>query len=101
MTKNPIINALGASIYIALVASLMFYGPKFADTKDTVLAPIAMISLFTFSAAVMGFIFLSGPFQMYLDGDKGGAVNFFLKTLATFGLITVLAFAAIFSKLFS
>lgn len=99
MTKNPFINAFAASAYIALVASLMFYGPKFADGKDTVLVPIAMISLLTFSAATMAYLFMYQPLQMYLDGNKKGAINFFLKTLATFGLITILAFTGLFLRI--
>lgn len=100
MTKNPFINALTATIYIALVATFMFYGPRFADTKDTLLVPIAMISLLTFSAATMSFLFFYRPIQMYLDGNKKDATHFFLKTLGSFGVITALVFASIFLNTF-
>lgn len=95
MTKNPIINAIAAEIYIAIVASVMFYGPKIAglaDTPDTIIMPIAMISLFTLSAAMMGYIFLSQPLQLYLANEKGAAVNLFVKTLMTFAIITIIIF---------
>src|SRR5258708_40279856 len=99
MTKNPFINAIAASAYIALVSTFMFYGPGLAGRKGegTVLIPITMISLFSLSAAMMGYIFLFQPVQMYLDGKKKEAVNLFVKTLLTFGAITVVLLAALFS----
>lgn len=101
MTKKPYINALLAIIYIALVASIMFYAQDLgAPQEDNVLMPIALISLFTFSAGVMGYLFLSEPVQLYLDGKKKEAVNFFLKTLVTFGVITVLALSAMIFNIF-
>ncbi len=103
MTKNPLINALAASLYIVVVASVMFYGPRIAglvDQKDTVVAPIAVISLFTLSAAVMGWLFLSQPFQLYLDGEKKSAVSIFVQTVAVFAIITALILIALFSRAF-
>lgn len=100
MTKNPILNALTAIIYIALVASVMFYGSQMVPQgEDTVMAPIALISLFTLSAAVMGYIFLYQPLQLFLEGDKIRAVNLFIKTLITFAIITAIMLALLFSSL--
>lgn len=98
MTKNPFINAASASLYITLVAAFMFYGSKSFPPKDTVLAPIAMISLLTLSAAVMGFLFIYQPLQLLLDGHKKNAVNLFLQTIAVFAGITVLVFVLIFLR---
>ena len=95
MTKNPIHNALLASGYIVLVASPMLFGSRFAGGPDTVLVPIAMLSLFVLSAAVMAYLFLLQPVQMYLDGEKKEAVDFFAKTLAAFAVITAVLFAAL------
>lgn len=98
MTKNPFINALSALVYIALVASVMFYGPKIASqSDDSVIIPIAMISLFTLSAAVMGYLFLYQPFQLYFDNNKRGAVRLFLGTLASFAGITIILLAILIS----
>lgn len=98
MTKNPVINALTALGYISLVASVMFFGTKLAGSKpdDSVLAPIAFISLFTLSAAVMGYIFLSNPLQLYLDGKKKEGINLFVKTLGIFGVITAAVLSIVF-----
>jgi hypothetical protein len=97
MTKNPVANALAALLYIILVSSVMYFGSNFAEPEDSVLAPIAVLSLFTFSAGVMGYIFLSQPIQLYLDGKKKEAVNLFIKTLAVFGGLTLLGLALLFS----
>ena len=77
MIKNPLLNALAASLYIVVVASVMYWGPRQAGPKDTIVVPIAIISLFTLSAAVMGYLFLSQPLQLYFDGKKKDAVHLF------------------------
>ncbi len=99
MTKNPILNALAAVAYIAIVASLMFYAPKDIDSVDSVVVPIAMISLFTLSAAVMGFLFLYKPGELYFNNNKKEAVMLFIKTVLTFAVITILVFATLISGL--
>ena len=78
MTKNPYLNALLATGYITLVASFMFYGTEHNTSVKSVIVPIAILSLFTLSAAVMAYIFASMPLQLYLDGKKKEAVNLFL-----------------------
>ena len=70
MTKNPILNALTASLYIVLVASLMFYSPHFEVKEPSVIIPIAVLSLFVLSAAIMSFIFLYQPLQLLLENQK-------------------------------
>jgi len=100
MSKNPFLNACAAFIYIAVVAGVMYYGPHLVGTpEDTGIMPVVFIasflSLYAFSAAVMGYIFLYRPATLYIDGDKKGAVALFLKTLAFFGglvLFVLLAF---------
>jgi hypothetical protein len=89
MTKNPLINATAALLYIIIVASIMFFGTKHPGPANSIIAPIAIISLFTLSAAVMGYLFLYQPFQLYVDGKKKNAVDLFLKTVATFAAITI------------
>ncbi len=91
MTKNPFVNALAAALYIIVVASIMFYGPHMMPREAfAILIPIAMISLFTLSAAVMGYLFLSEPLQLYLDGKKKEAIQLFLKTIFIFAGITAI-----------
>lgn len=90
MTKNPFLNALAAAAYITFVAFGTYYGSRLKQGDDeTVLVPIAMISLLTLSVAMMGYLFVAQPLQLYLDGKKKEAVSFFLKTLGVFSGITV------------
>ena len=98
MTKNPFINAVLASLYICGVAFVMYYGTKLGGQKDTIVVPIAVISLFTLSAAVMGYLFLYTPFQLYFDGDKKGAANLFLHTVGVFAGITFLILLTLFFR---
>ena len=73
MTKNPFINAFSAALYITVVASMMFYGPKIAgliDDKDNVLAPITVLSLLVLSAAVMGYFFSCNRYSYILMERK-------------------------------
>lgn len=100
MTKNPFINAVSATLYITLVALFMFYGTKLFPPKDTIFTPIAVLSLFTLSAAVMGYLFLYQSFMLFLDGHKKNAVNLFLHTVTVFAGITILVFVLIFLRVF-
>ena len=97
MTRNPLINALSASAYIVLVVSIMSYAGQHTQGPDGLIVPITMLSLFVLSAAVMGFLFFYRPVQMYLDGEKKGAVDLFLKTVAVFAAITLVFLAIAFS----
>ena len=97
MTKHPILNAVAATAYITLVASVMTWGSTIAPKHDTFLTPIAIISLFTLSAAVMGYIFCYQPMQLYFDGKKKAAVHLFLQTVAIFAIFTIVALVLVFS----
>jgi len=89
MSRNPYINALLAAAYIVFVVLLITYGPAYVrDKPDTILAPMAMLSLLVFSVALMGYLFFLQPVQMFLDGQKHEAVELFTKTLGAFAVIT-------------
>ncbi len=97
MTKNPFINAAAATFYITAIVSFMFYGLARSHPDNSVFTPIAFISLFTLSAAVMGYVFLYQPFMLFLDGHKKNGVNLFLQTVAVFAGITAVVLVLIFS----
>ena len=89
MSRNPYINALLAGLYIIFVVLLITYGPAYVrDKPDTILAPMAMLSLLVFSVALMGYLFFLQPVQMFLEGQKVEAVELFTKTLGAFAVIT-------------
>ncbi len=99
MNKNPYINALLAALYIAL---LVFGVSTFVDQPDkqaSLLAPIAMLSLLTLSAAVMGYLFVGTPLMLYIDGHKKEAVRFFLKTVGGFALLTIIFLVLLSSQI--
>ena len=88
MTKNPFLNALLASGYISLVASAMYYSPKYAGSVDAVIVPVAMLSLFVLSSVMIAFLFFYQPIQLYLDGAKKESVSLILRTAVIFAAIT-------------
>lgn len=100
MTKNPALNALAATIYIVIISCVMFYGTTHVK-GNSVLAPIAVVSLFTLSAAVMGYIFCYQPLQLYLDGKKKDAIDLFLKTVGIFAVVTTAILLLFFSGVLS
>jgi hypothetical protein len=97
MTKNPFVNAAIAMLYIIVIAFVMFFGTKHTGPVNSVLGPIAAISLFTLSAAVMGYLFLYQPSQLYFDDKKKIAINLFLKTVIVFAVITIFMLILLFS----
>ena len=101
MTKNPLINSLTATTYIVLIVLLINFGSRNFPGPDTAIVPVAMISLFTLSAAVMGYIFLSQPIQLYLDGKKKTALRLFLQTVGIFGVITLILVVLILFRIIS
>lgn len=100
MTKNPFINALAATLYITAVATIPFFGKNLFGPGNSFLIPIAMISLFTLSAAVMGYLFLYQPILFILDGHKKNAVKLFLQTVAAFAGITIVIFLLLYFRVF-
>lgn len=88
MLKNPLIHALAASGYIILLVSAISLTEK-PNTPDSFLTPIVMLSLFVLSASVMGYLFLYRPGELYFEGKRKEAMDFFLKTVGFFAGITV------------
>lgn len=90
MTKNPFINAAAASGYIVFIVFVLNYLTQHVRAVEReLIVPIMMLSLFTLSAAIMGYLFLSQPLRMYLDGHKQAGVTLFLQTVGVFAVITI------------
>ena len=89
MKKTPLLNAVSAAIYIITVVLVM---STIVDQEKggNIMVPMVALSLFTLSAAVMGYLFLAEPLMLYFDGKKKEAVEFFLQTVFIFGGITLL-----------
>lgn len=96
MTKNPIINALSAVLYICAVVSIMYFGSSLAvHVEKTLLLPIAMLCLFSLSVVVMAFVFFYQPVLMYMEGEKVKAIKLGLQTVGAFGVVTAILLASI------
>ncbi|MBI2514688.1 hypothetical protein HYV91_00645 [Candidatus Wolfebacteria bacterium] len=96
--KNAFLHASTTALYVAAVASFLFYAPKVFEPQraDTVLIPIAMLLLFVFSAAITGVSIFGRPILWYLDGKKQEAISLLLYTLGFFLIITIIALSALF-----
>jgi hypothetical protein len=92
--KTALINSLATALYIVLIGSFLYFGTMAKIGRNAILAPITMLFLFVFSAALTGFLMIGKPAQMYVDGKKKEALSLFAYTLAYFSIIT---FVAIFS----
>jgi len=94
MSKNPFYNALAAIIYILTIV-LAINSISDLETNEyplSLVTPVLFLSLFTLSAAVMGYLFCYQPLRLYLDGKKEEAVRLFLKTVAIFAIIPLTIF---------
>lgn len=101
MTKNPFINASAGILYIIVVASIMFYGMEHAKPGNSVIVPIAVLSLFSLSAVLMGYFFFYQPIQLYLDGKRKEATSLFVQTILVFAVITAGIFVLFLSGILS
>ena len=97
MTKSPFLNALIATLYIVLVASVMYYGSSFTRNVEGVIIPVAVLSLFVLSATVMAFVFSYQPFLLFFEGRKKEGIDLLLKTLVIFAVTTAVILFAWFS----
>jgi hypothetical protein len=96
MSKNPLINALLASTYIGVIVAILTNAERFAPEVDSPLAPMAFISLLVLSVSVMGYLFFYQPALLFFDNKREEAVNFFLKTVVVFAVLTLGFLAAAF-----
>jgi hypothetical protein len=90
--KKAFVNSLLTSIYIAAVGLFLYYGALIKLGRvNSFLAPITLLLLFVFSAALTGFLLLGKPAQMYIDGKKKEALSLITYTLGFFFAFTLIA----------
>ena len=83
--------------YIALIILVINSTNSIAaNTPDTILAPITMLSLFVLSAAIMGILFVYEPLRLFLENQKSDALSFLLKTVGTFACFVVVLAVLLF-----
>jgi hypothetical protein len=87
--KTALINTLATTAYIIGVACFMYFGTMVkVGRANAILAPIAVLLLFVFSAALTGFLIFGKPAQLYVDGKKKEALSLLSYTLIIFSVIT-------------
>lgn len=88
--NNPYIHAGLATAYIGGIVGVMSLFERFlSDTPDTLLAPVAMLSLLVLSVCVMGYLFLYRPLILIMEAKHTEAFAFFIRTVGTFAVLTV------------
>jgi hypothetical protein len=94
--KKPFLYALVAALYIVFIVSIMSSLSLFMPKEDNIFMPIVMLSLFVLSTAVMGFLFLSEPIQLYMENQKKEAAVFFSKIVGFFACFVILFLILVF-----
>lgn len=79
--KLGFLLALGESVYVLIVALIMFNAQKFFDSTPEIFGMAAFLLLFVVSAGVSGALILGKPVLLYMEGKKSEAVKLFFTTL--------------------
>lgn len=96
MRWNPYINGLGAAAYVWAIGLLISYiSSLHHDTPDNLAGSVSALSLLVFSAAVMATLFFYRPVTLLLENKKQESLAFLLKTIGTFGVLTLAAVVTI------
>ncbi len=96
MTWNPYLNGLAASAYIwGLVFLINHIARLHHDTPDNLVGTAAALSLFTFTGVVLATLFFYRPVSLLIESKPKEAISFLLKTLGTFGILTILVILTI------
>ncbi len=99
MITKPFYSATLAAGYIVGLVYFVFTfiaQPNTPDSQASLFVPIAMLSLFVLSAAVMVYLFLYQPLMLYFDNKRQEAVQFFLATVGIFAAITFVFLGVLF-----
>lgn len=96
--KTALLNSLLTFLYIILVSSFMFFmNHNFHDTPDNFLAPVTMLLLFVFSAALTGSLVFGRPILWYIDGKKKEALKLLSWTLLFLFIILIIVLFVLIS----
>jgi hypothetical protein len=96
MTLTPFTRALLAAAYIALLAVTASNLPRIENEVHPMFGIVGFLSVFVFSAALMGYLFLLAPVLLVTEGKSKEAVRFFVQTLVSFAAIAAVMLGALF-----
>lgn len=95
--KYAVGHAVGAALYIGLVAAFMTNVENiFGGDPGGYFGPVLFLLVFVISATVMGLIILVRPAMWYLDGRKREALSLTFATIGTLIIIAALVFTGLF-----
>lgn len=83
--KKPFYFATAAAGYVVVIVFLIQLFSKIVP-EDTIITPMVVLGLFVLSTAVMGFLFLSEPVRIFMEGNKHSALMYFGKIVGVFAL---------------
>ncbi|MFA5954065.1 MAG: hypothetical protein WC817_00825 [Patescibacteria group bacterium] len=85
MKRNPVIvglaSAVAVTVYVGLVASLLFNGEQLFGSGRSFVIPFTMLLLFVLSAAVVGSLVLGRPVYLYFEGQKKEGIALLISTI--------------------
>lgn len=90
-----LLHAIAATAYVALVAFIMTHASVWFGKTDTSFTPMAVLMLFTLSAAVMASLTFLRPVLWYLDNKKQEGLWLLAWTIIFLFVFTVVAFACL------
>lgn len=85
-----LVNALGATVYVALVSYVIQNGERFFGQMNDLIGPMSFLLLFVLSAAIMVVLVFGKPVTLYLDGQKKESVTLTLYTIGWVFLVTII-----------
>jgi len=90
MTKKPLTHASLAALYIASFVSSGYIVSIFAGDTETILIPMTVLSLLVISVALMGYLFISEPLFLAIEGKRRESVSFFFYTVGYFAIYVII-----------
>jgi hypothetical protein len=82
--------SLGVVAYVFLVVLVMTHGDTLFGATNNLLGPLAILLLFTVSAAITGLLVFGRPIYLFLNGMKKEAITLALYTIGFLFLETTL-----------
>ena len=89
------LHSLGVVIYVFWVVIVMNQANSLFGQMDDLWGPIAMLLLFTVSAAICGLLVFGKPVLLFLKGEKTASVKLTLYTVGLLFLETAFIFAGL------
>lgn len=90
--RRAFIDAIGTFLYVVVIVLFIQILGKNMPREDSFFIPIAMLLLFVFSAAFVGFLVFGKPVMLYLDGRKREAVSMIGYTLGFLLVFVLMSF---------